>query len=182
MCAGAANFRIDVSDSREHSARAYLPSYRFGRRRSLERRARARNTPSAGLAFSSGVDRTTRALLLRQLYLSHMEGQAVCDEALLAAEQMIEADIMPDVALQQDAARRRASAWASASARSTICGWPVVSPPARRAFHLWTLGSVLYLMGQHREVAWRAVARVALGHDREAALPRASRARAPRRR
>src|SRR3978361_1637362 len=56
-----------------------------------------------GLAFSAGVDRPPRALLLRQLYLSHMEGRRFA-EALSAAEQMIQANIMPDVA-RQDAAR-----------------------------------------------------------------------------
>ena len=35
-----------------------------------------------------------------------------------------------------------------------------VSPPARRAFHLWTLGSVLFLTGHHREAAG-ALARAA---------------------
>src|SRR4029079_6800894 len=41
-----------------------------------------------GLAASAGLDRTTRALLLRQLYLSHMEARRFA-EALAAAEQMI---------------------------------------------------------------------------------------------
>jgi len=104
-----------------------------------------------GLAFSAGVDRTTRALLLRQLYLSHMEARRF-EEALQAADLMIQADIMPDVA-RQDAARaclglsdrERAVAHLRLASR--------VSPPARRAFHLWTLGSVLYLMGHFREAA-----------------------------
>ncbi len=56
-----------------------------------------------GLAVSAGLDRETRALLLRQLYLSHMEARRFA-EALQAAEQMILADVMPDVA-RQDAAR-----------------------------------------------------------------------------
>ena len=56
-----------------------------------------------GLSNSRGLDRETRVLLLRQLYLSHMEARQF-DEALAAAEQMIQADVMPDVA-RQDAAR-----------------------------------------------------------------------------
>lgn len=102
-----------------------------------------------GLAFSAGLDRTTRALLLRQLYLSHMEGRRFT-EALFAAEQMIEADIMPDVA-RQDAARACLGLEDRDKAIDHLRLASRVSPPARRAFHLWTLGSVLYLMGHYRE-------------------------------
>src|SRR4051812_24710093 len=104
-----------------------------------------------GFAFSAGVDRTTRALLLRQLYLSHMEARRF-SEALTAAEQMIEADIMPDVA-RQDAARACLGLADREKAVEHLRLASRVSPPARRAFHLWTLGSVLYLMGHHREAA-----------------------------
>ena len=56
-----------------------------------------------GLAHGSPLDHTTRVLLLRQLYLSHMEGRRFAD-ALAVAEQMVGASVMPDVA-RQDAAR-----------------------------------------------------------------------------
>src|SRR3954471_11066549 len=104
-----------------------------------------------GLAFSAGLDRETRALLLRQLYLSHMEARRFA-EALAAAEQMILADIMPDVA-RQDAARACLGLGDLERALDHLRLASRVSPPARRAFHLWTLGSVLYLMGRHREAA-----------------------------
>jgi len=104
-----------------------------------------------GLAHSGGVDRTTRALLLRQLYLSQMEGRCFA-EALATAEQMILADIMPDVA-RQDAARACLGLGDRETALVHLRLASRVSPPARRAFHLWTLGSVLYLMGRHREAA-----------------------------
>jgi tetratricopeptide (TPR) repeat protein len=99
--------------------------------------------------LNAGLDRTTRALLLRQLYLSHMEARRF-DQALLVAEQMIEADIMPDVA-RQDAARACLGLGDRERAVEHLRLASRVSPPARRAFHLWTLGSVLYLMGHHRE-------------------------------
>ena len=102
-----------------------------------------------GLAFSAGLDRTTRALLLRQLYLSHMEARRF-EEALVAAEQMILADIMPDVA-RQDAARACLGLGERERAVDHLRLASRVSPPARRAFHLWTLGSILYLMGHYRE-------------------------------
>lgn len=104
-----------------------------------------------GLAVSAGLDRTTRALLLRQLYLSHMEARCF-DEARLVAEQMIQADIMPDVA-RQDAARACLGLGERERAVDHLRLASRVSPPARRAFHLWTLGSILYLMGHHREAA-----------------------------
>src|SRR6187551_3019752 len=56
-----------------------------------------------GLAHGSPLDHTTRVLLLRQLYLSHMEGRRFAD-ALAIADQMVATSVMPDVA-RQDAAR-----------------------------------------------------------------------------
>src|SRR6478609_5840075 len=104
-----------------------------------------------GLAFSSGLDRTTRALLLRQLYLSHMEARRFA-EAFTIAEQMILADVMPDVA-RQDAARACLGLDERERAVEHLRLASRVSPAARRAFHLWTLGSILYLMGHYREAA-----------------------------
>jgi tetratricopeptide (TPR) repeat protein len=104
-----------------------------------------------GLASGTGLDRETRALLLRQLYLSHMEARRFA-EALQAAEQMILADVMPDVA-RQDAARACLGLGERERAVEHLRLASRVSPPARRAFHLWTLGSILYLMGHYREGA-----------------------------
>lgn len=115
---------------------------------------KASSAPSAGLrakyaqrGLDNGrsIDRTTRAMLLRQLYLSHMEAKRF-EAALAIAEQMLSLGVMPDVA-RQDAARaclglgyrRRAVEHLRLAGR--------VSPPSRRAFHLWSLGSVLYLQG-----------------------------------
>ena len=49
-----------------------------------------------GLAHGAPLDHTTRVLLLRQLYLSHMEGRRFT-EALRVAEQMLGSTVMPDV-------------------------------------------------------------------------------------
>ncbi|HEY2409109.1 MAG TPA: tetratricopeptide repeat protein [Polyangiaceae bacterium] len=113
---------------------------------------------SLGLAQSGGLDRTTRTLLLRQLYLSRMEAREFA-EALSVAEQMLTSDVMPDVA-RQDAARACLGLDDRERALEHLRLASRVSPPARRAFHLWTLGSVLYLMGRHREAAG-ALARAA---------------------
>jgi tetratricopeptide (TPR) repeat protein len=111
-----------------------------------------------GLALSAGLDRTTRALLLRQLYLSHMEGRRFAD-ALVIAEQMLDGAVMADVA-RQDAARACLGLGDRDRAIYHLRIASRVSPPARRAFHLWTLGSVLFLNGKHREAAG-ALARAA---------------------
>jgi tetratricopeptide (TPR) repeat protein len=115
-----------------------------------------------GLAHDAPLDHTTRVLLLRQLYLSHMEGRRFAD-ALSIAEQMLQTSVMPDVA-RQDAARaclglgdrekaiehlRIGSRVSPPAAIEHLRIGSRVSPPARRAFHLWTLGSVLYLEGRY---------------------------------
>lgn len=96
-----------------------------------------------GLAHGAPLDHTTRVLLLRQLYLSHMEGRRFAD-ALAIAEQMLSTTVMPDVA-RQDAARACLGLGDREAAIEHLRIASRVSPPARRAFHLWTLGTVLYL-------------------------------------
>jgi tetratricopeptide (TPR) repeat protein len=111
-----------------------------------------------GLSHRGALDRTTRTMLLRQLYLSHMEGRRFGD-ALVVAEQMLESAVMPDVA-RQDAARACLGLGDRDRALVHLRIASRVSPAARRAFHLWTLGSVLFLAGHHREAAG-ALARAA---------------------
>ena len=103
------------------------------------------------LSSQAKLDRTTRSMLLRQLYLAHMEGRRF-DEALRVARQMITVGVMPDVA-QQDAARACLALSQQAQALAHLRLASRVGPPSRRAFHLWTLGSVLYLAGRHQEAA-----------------------------
>jgi tetratricopeptide (TPR) repeat protein len=111
-----------------------------------------------GLSHRGALDRTTRTMLLRQLYLSHMEGRRFA-EALEVAEQMLDGAVMADVA-RQDAARACLGLGDRDGAIHHLRIASRVSPPARRAFHLWTLGSVLFLTGHHREAAG-ALARAA---------------------
>jgi tetratricopeptide (TPR) repeat protein len=104
-----------------------------------------------GLSHQAPLDHTTRVLLLRQLYLSHMEGRRFGD-ALAIAEQMLSTSVMPDVA-RQDAARACLGLGEREKAIDHLRIGSRVSPPARRAFHLWTLGSVLYLEGRYQEAS-----------------------------
>lgn len=98
-----------------------------------------------------GADTTTQAMLLRQLYLAHMEARRFRD-ALSVAERMIETAVMPDVA-QQDASRACLGLGDTAKALEHLRIASRVGPASRRAFHLWTLGSTLYLVGRAREAA-----------------------------
>jgi tetratricopeptide (TPR) repeat protein len=96
-----------------------------------------------GLSARARLDRTTQAMLLRQLYLAHFEGRRF-EEARDIAVQLIQLQVLADVA-HQDAARAcqalgdldRAMGHLRLAARSC--------PASRRAFHLWTLGGLLYL-------------------------------------
>jgi tetratricopeptide (TPR) repeat protein len=96
-----------------------------------------------GLAARSALDRTTHTMLLRQLYLSHYEARRF-SKALGVAEQALELDVLPDV-LHQDAAR---AALADGDLDSALVHLRMAarrSPASRRAFHQWTLGSILFL-------------------------------------
>ncbi|MBX3184174.1 MAG: tetratricopeptide repeat protein [Polyangiaceae bacterium] len=89
------------------------------------------------------MDLDTRALLLRQLYLSQMESRAFT-EALDTALQAVATGVMPDVA-RQDAARACLGLGDQRRAVDHLRIASRVCPASRRAFHLWTLGSSLYL-------------------------------------
>lgn len=102
-----------------------------------------------GLAQGGRVDKTTRLLLLRQLYLAHMEARRF-EQALATAEDMILLGVMADVA-RQDAARACLGLSRRAAAVEHLRIASRVSPASRRAFHLWTMGSVLHLLGRYRE-------------------------------
>jgi tetratricopeptide (TPR) repeat protein len=106
----------------------------------------------------TGTDRTTRAMLLRQLYLSHMEGQRFGD-AVDVAQEMADLGVMPDVALQ-DLARGYLGLGLPTRAIEQLRRAGRVAPASRRAFHLWTLGSVLYFQGYHAQAVF-AFARAA---------------------
>ena len=98
-----------------------------------------------------GNDRTTQSMLLRQLYLAHMEARRF-EEALAVAEQMIGLAVMLDVA-RQDAARACLGLSQPEQALEHLRIASRVGPASRRAFHLWTLGSTLYHHGRPREAA-----------------------------
>lgn len=102
-----------------------------------------------GLASRAPLDPTTRAMLLRQLYLAELERRRF-EAAYAVAEQIIASGVLPDVA-HQDAAR---AAHASGDLDGTLRHLRLAArfgPPRRRAFHFWTLGSVLFLAERYTE-------------------------------
>jgi tetratricopeptide (TPR) repeat protein len=102
-----------------------------------------------GLATRAPLDRTTQTMLLRQLYLALYEGRRF-ERAREVALQAIELRVLPDV-LQQDAAR---AALATGDLDGALAHLRIAArrgPASRRPFHLWTLGSALFLAQRYPE-------------------------------
>lgn len=116
------------------------------------RSARARGMHARrGLASRGPLDRTTHAMLLRQLYLSLFEGRRF-RQAHTVALQALELDVLSDV-LNQDAARAALADGDLEAALGHLRAAARRGPASRRPFHLWTLGSVLFLAQRYAEAA-----------------------------
>lgn len=100
-----------------------------------------------GLSHTCEVD--TQAMLLRQLYLGLLETERF-EQARDAAEQMIALGVLPDVA-RHDAARACQAMGEFDDAVRHLADAATVGPPARRAFHLSSLGGLLYALGRDAE-------------------------------
>jgi tetratricopeptide (TPR) repeat protein len=123
----------------------------FLRKATLAESAGARaKYATRGLA-KAGTDRTMRAMLLRQLYLSHMEAERF-EEASEIARAALELGVMADVACQ-DLARAYLGLGRHREAIDQLRRASRVGPASRRAFHLWTLGSVLYFREEYSAAA-----------------------------
>jgi tetratricopeptide (TPR) repeat protein len=102
-----------------------------------------------GLAARGRLDKTTQALLLRQLSLSHYEVRHF-DRAHLVALQALELEVLVDV-LHQDAARAALGKGDDEVALAHLRCAARRAPASRRPFHLWTLGSTLLLLHRYAE-------------------------------
>ena len=111
-----------------------------------------------GLTQRSPLDRTTRSLLLRQLYLAYFEDRRF-EKASEISQELVALDVLPDVA-QQDAARAKQALGDIDGAASHLRLAARVGPPNRRAFHFWTLGS-LYFLARRYDDAIAALTRAA---------------------
>ncbi len=102
-----------------------------------------------GLASRAPLDRTTHAMLLRQVYLSHFESRDF-EQALTVAEDAVTVGVLVDV-FHQDAARAAVAAGDVDRAVFHLRSATRRAPANRRAVHHWTLGSLLFLAQRYDE-------------------------------
>jgi tetratricopeptide (TPR) repeat protein len=100
-----------------------------------------------GLASNAPLDRTTHAMLLRQLYLALFE-YGNFSEARSVAEQAIPLAVLSDVLLQ-DAARAALATGNLEVAIEHLRSAARRGPASRRPFHLWTKKPCARLFRQH---------------------------------
>ena len=150
---------MSATSSRARSAARGAPRSRRGRAITAEdllERAITASTPRArgmwarrGLALRGPLDRTTQSMLLRQLYLAEYEARRF-RRAFQVAEQLLEMGVLRDVA-HQDAARALHALGDVDGAAGQLRLAARVSPANRKAFHWWTLGSMLSLARRYEE-------------------------------
>lgn len=100
----------------------------------------------AGLALDAeDLDPDTQVLLLRQLYMSHIEGGRL-REALELAQQMCAIGALRDIA-HHDAARVHAAIGELDPAITQQRAAARHAPPERRSFHWWSLGTLQHWAG-----------------------------------
>lgn len=102
-----------------------------------------------GLAARSSLDRTTHALLLRQLAMAHYE-RGNAEKARELALQGLTLRVLVDV-FHEDAARAALGAGDVDDAVAHLRLAARVGPASRRAFHHWSLGCVLFLAKRYGE-------------------------------
>ncbi len=110
--------------------------------------ARAR-AARQGLATRQPLDKTTQALLLRQLSLAYYEQEDFV-RARQAAAMALELGVLSDV-IHQDAARAAVGLGDTETAVRHLRLAARLGPASRRPFHLWTLGSLLFLSHRYAE-------------------------------
>lgn len=92
---------------------------------------------------------TTQALLMRQLYMAYYESKRF-PKARDIALQALSLGVMVDV-IHQDVSRACVALGLEEEAIGHLRLASRRGPAARRAFHLWTLGSLFWLLGRHTE-------------------------------
>lgn len=102
-----------------------------------------------GLATEGDINDDTQTMLLRQLYLSHYT-QRQFERAYVVALQATELAVLADV-IHQDCARAKQALGDIDSAAAHLRLAARLGPASRRAFHHWTLGSMLHLAERGEE-------------------------------
>jgi tetratricopeptide (TPR) repeat protein len=164
----AAGPEVGASRAKKSAMKEALPEKRAGGLRTVESPRRARRPPPPlppeellaramkaltprsralwarrGLAHSGKLDRTTKSMLLRQLYLALYEERRF-QKAAEIADQIVGIAVLPDVA-HQDAARAKQGLGDIEAAAGHLRLAARVGPANRKAFHWWTLGSLYFL-------------------------------------
>jgi tetratricopeptide (TPR) repeat protein len=139
--------------AREREAVRQVPSPEHHLEKAVAARTVATRAKYAklGLSVRGPIDKTTQAMLLRQLYLAHFEARRF-EEARDVAGQLVRLRVLTDVA-HQDAARACQALGRISEAIGHLRLAARLGPASRRAFHYWTLGGLLYLEGRHTEAA-----------------------------
>jgi tetratricopeptide (TPR) repeat protein len=137
--------------AREREAVRQVPSPEQHLQRAVAARSAAVRAKYAklGLSARGPIDKTTQAMLLRQLYLAHFEARRF-EEAREIAGQLVGLRVLTDVA-HQDAARACHALGRFEEALGHLRLAARLGPASRRAFHYWTLGGLLYLDGRYPE-------------------------------
>jgi tetratricopeptide (TPR) repeat protein len=99
-----------------------------------------------GAKENAEADLEGRVLRLRQHYLAHMEARAFADASSVAA-QMVALGVLTDLSYQ-DWSRAELALGNTAAAIEHVRSAVRHAPASRRAFHWWTLGSLLQWNGQ----------------------------------
>jgi tetratricopeptide (TPR) repeat protein len=140
-----------VGRAREAAPASLTPEHHLQKAVAARTAATRAKYARLGLSTRSPIDRTTQAMLLRQLYLAHFEARRFLKARDVAA-QLVELGVLTDVA-HQDAARACQALGQVDEALGHLRLAARTSPASRRAFHLWTLGGLLYLAQRHDEAA-----------------------------
>jgi hypothetical protein len=106
---------------------------------------------SRGLSSRAALEADTQALLLHQLHLGHFEVREF-ERAAEVAEQQVATGAMLEVA-HHDAARSKRALGQVGESVAHLRLAARAAPPHRRAFHHWTLGSVLFVEGRMADAA-----------------------------
>lgn len=93
----------------------------------------------------------TEVLLLRQVYLAHLDALRLADATDVALA-MIRTGALKDVA-HHDASRALAARGDAEAAIAQQRLAARASPPERRSFHYWSLGTLLHFAGEHAAAA-----------------------------
>jgi len=125
------------------------------------------NWAERGLAHRGAIARTTKAMLLRQLYLAFYTSGHF-ERAYAIARSALELGVLEDV-VEQDCARAKQAAGDIDAAVGHLRLAARKAPPSRRAFHWWTLGSLLFLERRYDD-AVAALARAARWGTRDKPL------------